>query len=286
MPFYSDLPAFLHTCRDIDWTPLAPRRALPSLSAWQEDWDDGLAVLADFADNGFYGLPLHTLDAYEAHDACMQWQNGCETASTLLRLALERGLPPDGLQALLRQTVALWKDYAAALQHARQFDTVPAYMAIDAERGDQYPYALQLMGLSVLLAAQDEIPAIVDQLLSHQTDRLLDALGATATGILQADSAIFHPDPFDGLTPFFAQEGEIGAAPLLQYLQQAYTEFFALPPKAQKKSRRLIGPQAWGIWAFEVGALVVLHGLDDTALRGNPHYPGELVRYAREAAAG
>nr|WP_275585133.1 PoNe immunity protein domain-containing protein [Stenotrophomonas maltophilia] len=43
----------------------------------------------------------------------------------------------------------------------------------------------------------------------------------------------------------------------------------------------MTGPNAWGYWALEVAALVVLYGGEDAALRTCPHYPSDLVDFAR-----
>ena len=40
-----------------------------------------------------------------------------------------------------------------------------------------------------------------------------------------------------------------------------------------------------GAWALEVGALSVLYGWDDTALRSCARYPADLVDYARSRLA-
>ena len=78
------------------------------------------------------------------------------------------------------------------------------------------------------------------------------------------------------------REGEAFDPSLLAgYLQTQYRDFFQLAPKAQKRTRRLVGPNAWGYWALEVAAMAVVYGGDDAVLRTCPHYPSDLVDYAR-----
>ena len=118
------------------------------------------------------------------------------------------------------------------------------------------------------------------ELLDLLTDRLLDYLSAAATGLLEASDECLHPQPFEGLSEFFDQYGDITPEPLLPYVDQHYSRFFALTAQAQKNHPRLKGAQAWGWWALEAGALVALYGLDDSALRELSHYPADLVDYA------
>ena len=66
--------------------------------------------------------------------------------------------------------------------------------------------------------------------------------------------------------------------PLLPYLHTQYLEFFQLSPQQQQQGRPWLGT---GHWALEVAALAVLYGWEDRALRASPHYPADLVDYAR-----
>ncbi|MBF3347804.1 DUF1911 domain-containing protein, partial [Pseudomonas aeruginosa] len=156
------------------------------------------------------------------------------------------------------------------------FETAPAL----APRTGQYPFALQLLAMGVLLDAQELIRALVEEVLQFDTDRLLDYLGAAALGLTSASEETFHPRPFGQLRAFFEEADGSDAQALAPYLQSQYREFFQLSPKAQKKTRRLTGPYAWGWWAMEVSALGVLYGWDDGVLRASPHYLGDLVDYA------
>lgn len=278
MHAYADIPQLIAQCQHIAFEGLEPRRRL-HLASWQEDWDDNLAMLRSFVDEGTYDLPTQEMDSFALQDACMQWDNTAQTASTVLLLALDRGVPAHVLRPLYMHVVSVWQEYAALLQRARDSGSAHTRQAISPETG-QYQFALQLLGLAVLLDEQGEIPTIVEQLLQFQTDRVLDYLSAAATGLQEACETSFHPQPFDGLNDFFEQYGEVLPEPLLPYLQQHYSQFFARTAAAQKSHPRLTGPQAWGWWALEVGALVVLYDLDDSALRDVPHYPADLVDYA------
>lgn len=278
MPSQTDLPRFISQCRAVNWEACAPRRLLDT-HAWQEDWQDTLATLETFVEEGCYGQSLEGMDEYELEDACIQWEHAAHLASTLLRQMVDRGLPPDDLSSFYRDVLSVWHDLALALKRACHAGMLPSPQVLRPDTQD-YPYALQLLALGVLLDAQDEIPGIVEHLLLFQTDRLLDYLSAAATGIQEASEATFHPNPFGGLTPFFEQYGQVSPEPLAPYLEQHYSQYFALPPRQQKKQGRLTGPQAWGWWALEVAALVVLYELNDGQLRHNPHYPTDLADFA------
>lgn len=274
----ADLLPLMALCHALPLASLEPRRPL-HLGIWQEEWEDNLAILDNFAQE----VASSQACAHRAPDrlpeACVQWENAAQTASTLLRMAIDRGAPATMLRALYRAVVPLWLDYAQVLRHAQSAGCAPVPQAIRPATTD-YQFALQLLALGVLLDEADDIPAIVEQLLHWHTDRVLDYLSAAELDLQEASETCLHPQPFAGLDAFFEQYGEVSPAPLLPYLEQHYSHFFALSAQEQKQHPRLQGPQAWGWWALEVGALVVLYGLDDTALRDVSHYPADLVDYA------
>jgi len=274
----ADLPQLIAQCQHLPLAALEPRRSL-HLPSWQEEWDDNIAMLTSFVQEGLYGMPIADIDADTQQDACPQWENAAQTASTLLRLALDRGVPAHALRPLYLAVVSVWHAYAAVLEQARDAGSAHTPHAIRTET-TEYQFALQLLALGVLLDEEGEIPAIVDRLLHGRTDRLLDYLSAAATGLQEASDDCLHPQPFEGLSEFLDQYGDITPDPLLPYMEQHYQRFFALTPQAQKAHPRLTGAQAWGWWALEVGALVALYELDDSALRDQPHYPADLVDYA------
>ena len=278
MHAYADIPQLIAHCKDLPLATLEPRRPL-HMASWLEDWDNQLAMLSAWVQDPAYGEAVGEMDADTLQDACLQWENAAQTASTLLRLALDRGVPAAALRTLYVLVVSVWREYAGVLQHARAVGCAPTPQAIRPETAE-YQFALQLLCLGVLLEEEGEIAAIVEHLLQGRTDRLLDYLSAAATDLQEASDDCWHPQPFEGLNDFLDQYGEITPDPLLPYLEQHYSRFFALSPAAQKNHPRLTGPQAWGWWALEVGALVALYGLDDSALREHPHYPADLVDYA------
>ena len=278
MHAYADLPQLIAQCQHLHLSALEPRRTL-HLPSWQEEWDDNIAMLSNFVQDGLYGTPMADIDADDQQDACLQWENAAQTASTLLRLALDRGVPAHLLRPLYLSVVSVWREYAAVLEQARHAGSAHTPQAIRPETAE-YQFALQLLAMAVLLDEEGEISSIVEHLLHGRTDRLLDYLSAAATGLLEASDECLHPQPFEGLSEFFDQYGDITPEPLLPYVDQHYSRFFALTAQAQKNHPRLKGAQAWGWWALEAGALVALYGLDDSALRELPHYPADLVDYA------
>ncbi|MCT4980316.1 DUF1911 domain-containing protein [Pseudomonas aeruginosa] len=252
--------------RNLARTDRAPRRNI-DLADWKADWRELIAALDRFSRSHGYRQPF-AAQGHAALENAWAWGQAAENASTLLLKAIDRGLAGAELRSIYLETAALWLDYSRLLGAARDslheqgevdFETAPAL----APRTGQYPFALQLLAMGVLLDAQELIPALVEEVLQFDTDRLLDYLGAAALGLTSASEETFHPRPFGQLRAFFEEADGSDAQALAPYLQSQYREFFQLSPKAQKKTRRLTGPYAWGWWAMEVSALGVLYGWDD-----------------------
>ena len=148
-----------------------------------------------------------------------------------------------------------------------------------ATRTQDYRFAIVLLTLASLLNATDEVPAIVQEVLAFETDQLLDYLSAGGLELQQVSEELWHKRPFGALRPFFEQL-QAEPEPLHAYLQNQYRDLSAVSPKQQKKGGPWSGPH---YWALEVGALAVLYGWDDSALRSSPHYPADLVDFARRA---
>lgn len=144
-------------------------------------------------------------------------------------------------------------------------------------RADGYATAVTLLSLATLLDAQDDVPALDEHVLAFDTDQLLDYLCAGGLQLQQVSEELFHKRPYGAMKPFFEQLQAL-PDPLLPYLQTQYQEFLKLSPKQQKKGSPWLGT---GYWALEVAALAVLYGWEDSALRASPHYPTDLVDYAR-----
>ncbi len=264
--------------------PGLPRRTL-RLPDWQADWNAGMALLARHARNGGESVE-EPLQGHAALEHAYGWETVAQTGSNLLLKGIDRGFAPAALQQMHADVADLWLEHAHLLALARdslqqQGHDIALAASLQSRTTQHYEYALQLLSLGVLLDAQERLPALVEKVLCFDTDRVLDYLSAPALGLVEASDEVFHPRPFAEL---FAplRDGEAFDPSLLAgYLQVQYRDFFLLPPKAQKRTRRLIGPNAWGYWAFEVAALVVLYGGDDATLRTCPHYPSDLVDFAR-----
>lgn len=282
---YSQLAAACASYQQIPLTGIRPRRSL-HLADKKADWKGALAALQRFAASPGYQAPLE-LQAHAALENYWEWQAAGQEACHLLMYGIDLGLHGDVLRPIYLETVALWKDAATVASHARSCMAqatgedygVPA--PIHA-RGAEYRYAVILMALAVLLDAPEEIPTIVDQVLDFDTDRLLDYLSAAAIEIEEACETLFHRRPYGALLPFFEQLGEPSPEPLIGYVQTQYTDFLRQSPKQQKKGGPWLGTFAW---ALEVGALSVLYGWDDTAMRALPPYPADLVDYAQQRMA-
>lgn len=268
----------------ISLTGLQPRRNL-HLSDKKADWKEALSALKRFAGSDSYQAPLD-FKAYAALENYWKWKEMGTQARWLLIYGIDLGLSGDMLRPIYQQVSALWIDTASVAQHARACmakETGEDYglAAPINTRTDDYPIAVTLLSLATLLDAQDDVPAIDEHVLAFDTDQLLDYLCAGGLQLQQVSEELFHKRPYGAMKPFFEQL-EALPDPLLPYLQTQYQEFLKLSPKQQKKGGKWLGT---GYWALEVGALAVLYGWDDSALRADAHYPAQLVDYARQRIA-
>ena len=276
----------------ISLTGLQPRRSL-NLADKKADWKASLSALKRFSTSSDYQGPLPG-DAHAALQSAWNWQSAGEQACQLLIYGIDLGLNGDVLRPVYVETVALWRDAAAVRQQVQQalsqetgqeFGMTPVISA----RGNEYRYAVILLTLATLLDAQDEVLAIVQDVLGFETDQLLDYLSAGGLQLEEVSEELFHKRPYGAMRPFFEQVIEALPDPLVPYLQNQYTEFFKLSPSRQKKGGQWQGTY---YWALEVAALAVLYDWDDSGLRESTHYPADLVDYARnriaqaEAASG
>ena len=266
----------------IPLTGLKPRRPL-NLSDKKADWKGALATLKRFAASSGYQRPLD-LQAHAALENYWQWQSTAQEACHLLIYGIDLGLSGDVLRPIYLETVALWLDAATVAANARasmaqqggeEFGVPPPITT----RGNEYRYAVILLALASLLDAQDDVPAMVEQVLVFDTDQLLDYLSAGAMELQEVNETLFHKRPYGAMRPFFEQLNEALPDPLVPYLQTQYAEFLKLSPKQQKKGAPW---QGTFYWALEVAALAVLYGWEDEALRASTHYPADLVDYARQ----
>ena len=265
----------------IPLTSLTPRRAL-NLADKKEDWKSAVSALKCFAHSYEYKDPLDISDGYIALTNYGKWQEMGEEARSLLTYGIDLGLSCDVLRSIYQEVAALYCDMGTLQQQAiismtkekgEDYGVPPPLQT----RTDDYRIAVTLLSLASLLDVQNEVPAIVEHALAFDTDQLLDYLSAGGLQLEQVSEELFHKRPYGGIRPFFEQL-EALPDPLRPYLQSQYTEFLKLSPKQQKKGGKWLGS---GYWALEVGALAVLYDWDDAALRNCPHYPADLVDYAR-----
>lgn len=282
---YSQLSTACAEWAKISLTGLTPRRQF-NLTDKKADWKEALSALKRFAASHGYKAPTK-LQAHAALENYSNWQDAAQEACHLLKYGIDLGLSGQVLRPIFLETVALWKDAAMVAQHARAAmseETGEDYgvAAPIATRTDEYRYAVILMALAVLLDAQEEIPAMVEQVLAFDTDRLLDYLSAGALELEEVNETLFHKRPYGRLLPFFEQLDEALPDLLVPYIKTQYEEFLRLSPKQQKKGGKWLGSS---YWALEVAALSVLYGWDDSALRALPNYTADLVDFAREREA-
>ena len=186
---HGDLANACAQWKSIALTGLTPRRKL-NLTDKKADWNAALATLQRFAASPGYQAPLN-LQAHSALENYWGWQAAGQEACHLLIYGIDLGLSGDQLRPIYQETVALWLDAAAVAAHARasmsqhsgeDFGVPPPITT----RGYEYRHAVILLALASLLDAQDEVPAIVEQVLAFDTDQLLDYLSAGALELQQA----------------------------------------------------------------------------------------------------
>jgi len=265
-------------------TSATPRRAI-RLDDWQADWNANIALLTRYCRAEHDDSSV--LQGHAALEYVWQWKAAAEAGSNLLLKGIDRGFDGQVLRQLYIEVVELWLHQAQLLNHAhnslqQQNIELTTGALLTPRSREEYPFALQLLAMGVLLNEQEQLPALVEHVLHFDTDRLLDYLTAPALGLTEAADAIFHPRPFSTLFAALNDNPVFTPANLSGYLQTQYREFFQMSPKAAKKTKRLIGPDCWGYWAMEVSALTVLYGGDDTELRSNPHYLADLVDFSRK----
>ena len=281
---HGDLAAACAAAAQIPLASLEPRRQL-NLVGKRSQWKELLGELRRFASSYRY-REATSLSAHAALENYWHWQQSGQTACQLLVCGIDLGLSGEQLRPLYLQTVALWRDTAVVADHARASmrEATGEDFGVGAPldtRTQDYRFAIVLLTLASLLNATEEIPAIVQEVLAFETDQLLDYLSAGGLELQQVSEELWHKRPFSALRPFFEQL-EASPEPLQAYLQSQYRDLSGLSPKQQKKGGLWSGPH---FWALEVGALAVLYGWDDSALRSSPHYPADLVDYARAGAA-
>ena len=268
------LPSLLQHCHALPLHLLQPRQPVDT-ERWNEAWADALGQLHEFASHGYYGLDMQDLAPGSQQQAWNDWRCAVRQALRLPELAYTRGLPLTNLEALFEHVLHCSNEFASMSRSASEKGLAQRHTL--EVTGQDYPAAVQLLALPVLLERQELIPHIVQRLLDNQCDRLLDYLSAAACDKTEAVEALFCPVPYAALTPFFEQL-EVYSTPLLAYLQQAYP---ATPDALSPASWTDIASTSTH-WAWEVAALVVLYDLNDNAFAAHPRYPSDLVAFARQ----
>ena len=277
---YTALPSLLQHCQALPVHMLQPRLSM-DVERWNEQWADHLSELHQFASHGYYGLDVQDLDDNSQQRAHADWQRAAMQALALLDIAYDRGLPPQAMEVLFEHVLHWCNEYAT---YTRSAHPSPALAALPINPASpDYPAAVQLVALPVLLERQELIPGIVERLLGCRCDRLLDYLSAAACDKQEASEQSFCPRPYADLAAFFEQPNA-GTAALLHYLQQHYGA--PIHPALAAIGRLVgMGDHQHGRWAWEVAALVVLYGLDDSSLRPLAGYPADMVDLARQRLA-
>lgn len=276
---YTALPSLLKHCQAQPWHLLRPRLQM-DVDRWAETWADRLANLHEFASHGYYGLDVQDLDADSQRAARTGWRRAAVQSLALLDLAYSRGLPPRSMESLFEHVLHWCNEYAGFLRSDAGLAS-QLRQPIDPV-SNNYPAAVQLLAMPVLLERQELIPGIVERLLGNRCDCLLDYLSAVACDKEEASAQVFCPKPYADLMAFFEQT-KLGTEPLQQYLD---THYSSQPHPALAAIGRLIGiGEQHPHWAWEVAALVVLYELDDSRLSAYTCYPADMVALARQRLA-
>lgn len=274
------LPHLLQHCQTLSMHALQPRQRMDA-ERWDEAWADTLAGLHEFTSHGYYGIDIQDLPTIHQAQAQADWHHAALLAQQLVRLAYSGGLPTEEMDPLLGHVLHLWQEYGAHWRSANEGRHTNKGAPLNTAVAENYPAAVELLALPVLLDRQELIPGVVERLFNNRCDCLLDYLSAAACDKTEASEQVFRPAPYAGLNAFFEQRN-ITAEPLAPYLQTAYPVSWGLKDSATGIAD--VDPLSHR-WAWEVAALVVLYGLDDQALQQHPSYPHDLVLLAKRRLA-
>ena len=164
---------------------------------------------------------------------------------------------------------------------------------VDLADQENYVEALWLLSLGHLLGLGNSVIEHIANLYSYVetndgSDELFEAvLAKLGRKSLPADGLI-HEDPYQLLLDCIKAEPPDRPALMTKFLKRwfkAQKECDWWGSHVPRKGTTVLDTGFFGYWAFEAALVTHLWDIDDSSYRDLPHYPKDLVDYARQQAA-
>ena len=199
----------------------------------------------------------------------------------LLHLRYTAGIYIEELRADMDDVVADWERYAEAL---RKFNKQPELWAFDFSDRVQYNQAVQLVGITILLKREDLLPRIANLCDAFKDDdAIYDELLFPYLPNRPSPEKFFHADPYEIVIDAIDEEDPIEQADLIkEAVERWYPANAGQPFHDTHKQIDDNGTGGYfGYWCFELAALTVILGIDDSSFRNHVTYPKDLADHAR-----
>lgn len=154
---------------------------------------------------------------------------------------------------------------------------------------DSYVEALWLLSLTKLLGLSDEqIERVANFYAADETndgaDELFEVLLAKLGRTSYPADGLIHEDPYQVLLDCMKAEPEERPALMVQFLKRWFKgqkECDWWGSHIPRKGTTVLDTGFFGYWAFEAALVTYLWDIDDSSYRDLPHYPKDLIDYAR-----
>lgn len=164
---------------------------------------------------------------------------------------------------------------------------------VDLANQETYVEALWLLSLSRLLGLGNPVIERVANLYSDDetndgSDELFEILLAKLGRKSFPAEGLIHEDPYQLLLDCIKAEPEDRPALMTQFLKRWFKgqkECDWWGSHIPRKGTTVLDTGFFGYWAFEAALVTYLWDIDDSSYRDLPHYPKDLVDYARQHAA-
>lgn len=164
-----------------------------------------------------------------------------------------------------------------------------AFEPVDLSIQTYYVEALWLLALTKLLGmGDDQIERVANFYAADETndgaDELFEALLAKLGRKSFPAEGLIHEDPYQYLLDCIKAEPADRPALMTQFLKRWFKgqkECDWWGSHIPRKGTTVLDTGFFGYWAFEAALVTYLWDIDDTSYRDLPHYPKDLVDYAR-----
>jgi hypothetical protein len=166
---------------------------------------------------------------------------------------------------------------------------MPAVAYFDLATQDIYVEALWLLSLAKLLGlGEAHVERVANIYAADETndgaDELFELILAKLGRKSFAAEGLIHEDPYQLLLDCIKAEPEQRPALMTQFLKRWYKgqkECDWWGSHIPRKGTTVLDTGFFGYWAFEAALVTYLWDIDDRSYRDLPHYPKDLIDYAR-----